>query len=405
MSKGRWFLTASLAMVFLLVIGTTVFLYGQGEYEPPNRVAGTDAQRSQVYVTGTGYTVDQQREKIHQKEEKQKREEQAKKPEKEQQTAQKPKASARSSSAKTIRNRQASRSSTKKTKGKPTAGKKNGGGSSNGPAPTAPAKQETDPTKSDPGGGGGESEEDRAKKPVIRVSVASGERISGRMVDFTVSVTDYKGRNVPVFSEDDGSFTVTLNGTRLYSTGTSGSQTAFREAMAEGSNEIRVSAADREGNTSVKTVRFTGNTTEEAERTGGVSVSIEAPILHLEVIYATEVPLHRGDTAKDVLETAFREAGIKPTFSGSYLAGISRAGISQDAWVDDDVRALMEEMRKTEKDPEKQDRNQLKEHDFYDSSGWIYNVNGEFPEIGLGSYKMEDGDALYLIFQLAEDVY
>lgn len=403
MSKGRWFLTASLAMVFLLVVGTTVFLYGQEEYEPPNRVAGTDPQRSQVYVTGTGYMVDQQRGKIHQKEEKQKKEEQATKPETEQQVTQQPEGSAGSRSVKTIRARQASRSSAKK--GKTAAGKKGTGGTAQNPTRMAPTKQETDPTKGDPGGEEGESEEDRAKKPVIRISVASGERISGRTVDFTVSVTDYKGRNVPVFSEDDGSFTVTLNGTRLYSTGISGSGTAFRETMAEGTNEIRVSAADREGHTSVKIVRFTGNTSEEAEEIGVAAVSIEAPILHLDVICATEVSLHRGDTAKDVLETAFREAGIKPTFSGGYLAGISRPGISQDAWVDDEIRTLMEEMRKTEKDPAKQDRNQLREHDFYDSSGWIYNVNGEFPQIGLGSYKLEDGDALYLIFQLAEDVY
>ena len=65
----------------------------------------------------------------------------------------------------------------------------------------------------------------------------------------------------------------------------------------------------------------------------------------------------------------------------------------------------MEELRKTEKDPADQDPNKLKEHDFYDSSGWIYSVNGTFPERGLGSYKLEDGDELNLIFSLADGVY
>ena len=218
-------------------------------------------------------------------------------------------------------------------------------------------------------------------------------------------MTDYKGRNVPVFSEDDGSFTTIFNGNALASIGVSGNETAFRVDLANGSNEIRIEAVDREGNKSNRSVRFTGDTSAEAEVIGQVSVSVEANILNLGVIHTAAVKIHPGDTAKDVLEEALAQAGITPYFSGGYLAGRGRSNIAAGAWISDETRAIMEELRKTEKDPEKQDKNKLREHDFYDSSGWIYNVNGVFPEKGLNSYKMEDGDNLYLIFQLATDVY
>ena len=409
-NRKRIFTIVSLAMVLFLGGGAAIFLHAQDEYVPPEIPEGVDVQRSQVYLSGTGYEIDSNREKTHKKEEK-KKEEQKQEEQTEKQKKQ-TKTTAKSSSAKTVREKRSSknqRSSDKaksKEKTKSPKAKNRSGGSGN--------SREKDPEAEDPdrpnhssGGGGGEeeSEEERAKKPSISVSVESGQRITGKRVDFTVKVTDYKGRNVPVFSEDDGSFTVACNGEFLTSSGSSGQGTAFRTGLADGDNEINVSAVDREGHKSSRKVRFTGDTSAEAEMIGDVYVSIQAPIINLGVIYSTIIEIHPGDTARDVLEEAFAQCGISPTFKDGYLAGIGRSGIAEGAWIDDDTRAVMLELRKTEKDPDKQDKNKLKEHDFYDSSGWIYSVNGVFPEMSLGSYKVEDGDEVSLIFQLATDVY
>lgn len=403
MSRGRRLLIASIGMVFLLVGGTALFLHGQKAYEPPAPPSGSDIQRSQVYVTGTGYTIDRQQNKTHKQEEEKKKELQQ---DREQQTTP-PRTPSKTASAKKITNRRSARNSrSPKKKEKTESGEPQAESNQTAPNSKPGSPSQTDnPQKPTDSGDDGLTEEEKAKRPTIRVSIASGQRVTGQRVDFTVRATDYKGRNIPVFSEDDGSYTVVFNGQAQVSTGTSGNETAFRVVLANGANEIRVEAVDREGNKNSKTVRFTGDTSAEAEQIGQVFVSIEAQILHLGVIHQTTVNIHPGDTAKDVLEEAFAEAGISPSFSGGYLAGISRAGLAEGAWIDDETREVLEEMRKTEKDPETQDKNRLKEHDFYDSSGWIYNVNGEFPERGLGSYKMEDGDALYLIFQLATDVY
>lgn len=40
--------------------------------------------------------------------------------------------------------------------------------------------------------------------------------------------------------------------------------------------------------------------------------------------------------------------------------------------------------------------NGLKEFDGGQNSGWLYTINGKMPEVGVGSYKLEDGDKIQL---------
>lgn len=394
MGRQRIFLIIAAAMTLLFVSAGALLLHGQEEYVPPNQVSGLDAARSQVFLTGDGYQLDRQQEKNHQKIEKEREKKIKENPEKVMKRVLR--AGSPTASAKKVRSDQGKRKSDRGTQAR---------------TPSRPASQEPSrkpskpdrPTEKTPTST--QSEEERAVKPVIRISIADGEEVRGKRLDFTVTVKDYKGRNVPVFSEDDGSFQVVCNGMDLYSTGVNGDKTAFRTDLLEGENQITVIASDREGHEERETVHFIGLTSEQAEVTGQVYVCIQAPVLNLGVIFDAYIEITSGDTAKDVLEQAFDQAGITPTFSGGYLAGISRSGIAEGAWVSDDIRAELEERSKTEKDPDKQDRNRLKEHDFYDSSGWIYCVNGEFPERNVGSYPMANRDELFLIFQLDKDIY
>ena len=397
-NRRRIFLVAAAAMTLLIVCALAVILNGQEEYVPQVQAAQMNVERSQVYLDGKGYKLDQQQEKIHKQQEKQREEKLKQKQEtqKDQKTAPK---RIRPGSVKPAN--PGSGNKKKPDSGKKKPDKRTEPTDPTKEEPTKPSKTEdptdpTDPTK---------SEEERAMEPTIKISVAGGEVVNGTRLDFSVTVTDYKGRNIPVFSESDGSFMVSCNGEPLSSEGADGSKTWFRTALKDGKNTIVVTAVDREGHDKTKTVNFTGNTSAAAEVTGEVYVSVSAEILNLGTFYEGTIEITRGDTAKDVLETALSQAGIDPSFRGGYLSGISRSGIAQGAYITDEVRTTMEELRKTEKDPADQDPDKLKEHDFYDSSGWIYSVNGTFPEKGLGSYKLEDGDELNLIFSLADGVY
>lgn len=80
------------------------------------------------------------------------------------------------------------------------------------------------------------------------------------------------------------------------------------------------------------------------------------------VLDETEVSIYEGDTVFDLLVTARDEYGIHMEYSGGnsaeYIEGI----------------------------------NNLYERDGGRWSGWMYSVNGEYPDIGCGQYELKDGD-------------
>ncbi len=88
------------------------------------------------------------------------------------------------------------------------------------------------------------------------------------------------------------------------------------------------------------------------------------------ILSATSVSFSEGDTVFDVLKKAMREEGIlfefetTPVYSGVYIEGIAN----------------------------------LYEFDCGPLSGWMYAVNGVFPNYGCGSCKVKDGDKIRWIY-------
>lgn len=82
------------------------------------------------------------------------------------------------------------------------------------------------------------------------------------------------------------------------------------------------------------------------------------------ILTETEVPFKGGETAFDVLKQICGEKKIQlasrytPLYKSYYVEGI----------------------------------NQLYEFDCGKNSGWMYSVNGEYPNYGASSYKLKDGD-------------
>ena len=82
------------------------------------------------------------------------------------------------------------------------------------------------------------------------------------------------------------------------------------------------------------------------------------------ILYPSEISFTPGDTVFDVLKDACGQAGIQmssrytPLYGSYYIEGI----------------------------------NQLYEFDCGQNSGWMYSVNGWFPNYGCSEYKVEDGD-------------
>ena len=72
--KNRHVKPGIVAMILIaaLVCTGALVLRGQKQYVPDNKVSAMNMERSQVYVTGTGYKIDKGQKQLHKKIEKKK---------------------------------------------------------------------------------------------------------------------------------------------------------------------------------------------------------------------------------------------------------------------------------------------------------------------------------------------
>lgn len=96
------------------------------------------------------------------------------------------------------------------------------------------------------------------------------------------------------------------------------------------------------------------------------------------ILAPTEVKFKEGENAHDILKQVCQKEGIHmessytPVYESAYIEGI----------------------------------NQLYEFDGGELSGWMYKVNGEFPNYGVSKYEVSDGDVIEFVYtcDLGEDV-
>lgn len=395
---------AALLLIFVSALGLRSALSSVAPYEPEDTVMVMDDGRSQVYVSGNTYKLNDNTKKEH-KENQEKRSEVLRQQEiSHQQTeAQKRIASTRGTNPVKTTKPVTKKPVVKKPAVKPKTPVKP-------PAPVV--RRPTNPSKPSTNDPDDDDEEDYYKKPenarkllpTIKTSLRDGQKIKGDKISFWVTATDYKKQNIPVFSNGSGKFEVYLNGTKLTSTGASGKKTNFRPTGKDGKNTIKITATDRKGNKRSITRRVTCNIKEEAKIIGTVYVSISAPSLGIGTIESgIPVKITEEEPLHDVLEAAFKAKGFSYKMTSSYLAGIKKSGIAKDAEISDELRERAEELSITIYEREKWPdgwKNRLYEKDFASTSGWIYRVNGEAPEVGINSFIPNDGDEIELLFSL-----
>lgn len=432
--KRLYYAAASVILVLVFVLSIYGMLSSDRPYMPEESISGLDPARSQVFLNGSSYELNEESIKDHEETQSERREILAEQRESHQMTA------AQQRLAETRGQDQVTQSS-EQTEGQ-GPGDTGTSGSTEGtradskpkpekhpepkkapeptkkpavtqpdPKPATPSNPST-PSKTDPDDDDEENyykkkQKDRDVLPTIKTSLRDGVSTKGETISFWVTATDYKKQNIPVFSNGEGQFTVYLNGEKLTSTGTSGKKTNFRPAVKDGKNTIKITAVDRKGNKRTITRRVNCDTKEEAKPIGTVYVSIIAPMLSLGTIESgIKVKIYEEEPTSDILRDAFKQKGISSTMTDSYLQGISRDGIAAGTEISEEILEEAEERRITIYDREDwpdgwEDR--LFEKDFSNRSGWIYRVNGSMPNVGIGSYIPDDGDEIELEFILFEE--
>lgn len=256
------------------------------------------------------------------------------------------------------------------------------------------------------GSGAGEGEDgeniggdqDISRLPVIICSLTDGQTIDGAFLSFTVRATSYKNVQLGAFD-----ISVTVNGSKIYSSGNQDGTVSYRtsQSLRDGQNEVTIQATDDEGYTATKTYTVVVNSDQQQKEGGTMRVTLRADVLSLGVIFDETVVFYEGENLPYVVDRAFKQAGIVYSHSGTfdygfYLQRIYKTGVTDGYVIPGPILDKLEEENASWVGYEK---DSLGEKDFYYWSGWVYRLDGYFPD-GFSAIPAEDGSEIEILFTL-----
>lgn len=253
------------------------------------------------------------------------------------------------------------------------------------------------------GGGDQEQKEDEFAPTITVYDIENGETIKNATRTFHVTAMSYNGATL---TGGNGVITATNNGSPIDISWNDSSKISFILNLVDGENHIVITAKDQEGNTAIKELTVYGDLIAEGGTVGTVTISVEATTIGLGyIIPPQEVEIYQGERASEIIDRLFKENGIDYHHTGShdnsfYLSWISRPGLVSNPVIPEDLFELLQRDF-SRVDPEDYDPNSLGEFDFTEGSGWMYSVNGIYPNVGFSDYYFKDGDIVRIRFTLA----
>ena len=380
----------ALGLLALLIASGGLILHSHGASDPAVPVTELDPMRSQIMVTGEEYTLNASQNVAMEKEEEERAQIQ--------QTQPAPKPSQIGAP-----NQQTNQISRRYTiphytpTHRPTT-----------PTTTPVEKDESDPTPTDDTNSKTddptkEDEPTDADLPKITTDLTNGETIDGKLLSFYMEAKSASGTKIPA-----SNFTVKVNGTEIYGTGTqyrglySCSITGDSSSpLVNGRNTVTLRAKDSAGNKTTASLRITMNAEAEAEEDGYAKLTITANNVGLGTIYSSgDQEIYKNEKIAHFFKRVMKKSGISYKSSGTedsgfYLARLEKPGILNGYSISPEAEA---EIGKTMTIPESMDS--LGEKDFFPQSGWMFSVNGETPDSGMASGTIQDGDEVVVWFTL-----
>ena len=249
------------------------------------------------------------------------------------------------------------------------------------------------------GTGETEAEEDEYA-PKIVTDLVDGTTIKGTIKTFNVWPVDHKGKRIK------GSHViVTVNGSGVPFVWDDSTKTSYTLNLKDGKNKVTITVSDDEGRNATETFYIHATKAADGEVIGKATISIEASTVGLGyLIPPTEIEIHQGEKTSYILDQLLRDNGFTYTNTGTlessfYLSAISKPGLVTNPVIPEDLLMLVREAS-TRFDLEDYDPDGLGEFDFANGSGWMYSVNGDYPNFGFADSYLLDGDVVRIRYTL-----
>ena len=253
--------------------------------------------------------------------------------------------------------------------------------------------------------GGSDSNQDL---PTIQSSLddITDGKVTNSPLSFMVYATDYQGNGIA-----PSQVTAQCNGVEYSQLWGDSGQVSYSVDLLENSwNTIVVSATDKDGNNLEKAYSIFYEPAQ-AEVAGTVTLSVEATTVGIgNLIGPMQVEFTQGQRLSELLVQVLEENGFTAEYTGNldsefYLSHITADGWNfMDAWqVPEDLEAHLYEINEMSAKPVypySYYPNSLGEFDLCSGSGWMYCVNGAYPNFSMANCTLQDGDEIRIRFTL-----
>ena len=385
--KNRKARLVLLALLFTLAfcVFVTATLFASSSYVPEDTVEELNYERSQVYVDGTGYSLDDNSKKQHKEEEEEREIIQQEDPKP--QEVEPPKTYTPPTTNPNTRSYPNTNTYNGNTYRRPTY---------TPPRRTTPQqnnqnKQSKKKEKKEKKSDYEKNKEEVSEDPVIKITgVKKNQKVKGKTKKFKVKATSYDGDKIT-----GSKLTVKMNGTKLVSEG----DDTYVGDVIDGTNKIEVKAVDESGRSSEKTVKFKGITDEEPEEIGELEVVVTAEALGLDVVVDEQtVKIMDNEQLSDVVKRYFdnSDATIEDIGSGYFELG----RINKDGIIEDIPEEKLQEFEENGI-PVPDDKDSLGLNDFGPGSGWMYKVDGTAPKKYMSSVDPKDGSTVEIYYTVS----
>lgn len=236
--------------------------------------------------------------------------------------------------------------------------------------------------------------------PKITTDLKNGMQIRGSIKNINVWATTNDNKRIQA-----NGVAVTVNGKGIGFIWDDKEKTSYKLTLREGENKVVIKAWDEEGRITTKSYKIYAKNIDEGNIIGHATISLEATTLGLgHLIAPTKVEIHEGEKASYVIDQFFRAHNFTYNNTGTldnnfYLSAIAKHNLTENLKVPADLAAILEKEAEYF-NPKQYPANSLSEFTISNGSGWMYSINGDYPNYGFSDAYLLDGDVVRIRFTL-----
>ncbi|GEK34414.1 DUF4430 domain-containing protein [Kurthia sibirica] len=230
--------------------------------------------------------------------------------------------------------------------------------------------------------------------PIIRTDLKNNIQVNGTVKNIAIWATDANEQRI--FASN---LNVLVNNKKATLIWDDQERTSYKLKLQQGKNNVVIKAWDKEGRITTKSFTVYAKNIDSGDVIGHATISIDGSTVGLgSIVPPTTVELYEGKNGAYILDAFLKANGFTYSSTGTldssfYLAVLKKQGLTNGIKLPSDILKDLEK-NEVDYDVENYVEGELGEFDFTPISGWLYSINGDFPNYGFSDAVFLDGDVI-----------